>query len=197
MVCEMDLRLLSAGITRNIHLEAENGALREFVEQLQSRVGELQERIVELQERIVEVDARLGATPTTPRCRPRVMMPQRARSESTGPLVAAPPGKPSVASRESNRVIREPIWPRSLIPTMLFPTSRPIAGSAAVPWPAPPRPAPRFVGSSICPSGAGKSPSTTPNGDAAAVAARLAAPSRPKQLHQRCGGHGCGPTPSI
>ena len=36
-----DLRLLSAGITRNIHLEAENGALREFVEQLQSRVGEL------------------------------------------------------------------------------------------------------------------------------------------------------------
>lgn len=38
-----DLRLLSAGITRNIHLEAENGALREFVEQLQSRVGELQE----------------------------------------------------------------------------------------------------------------------------------------------------------
>ncbi len=43
-----DLRLLSAGITRNIHLEAENGALREFVEQLQSRVGELQERIVEL-----------------------------------------------------------------------------------------------------------------------------------------------------
>jgi hypothetical protein len=42
-----DLRLLSAGITRNIQLEAENGALREFVEQLQSRVGELQERIVE------------------------------------------------------------------------------------------------------------------------------------------------------
>jgi hypothetical protein len=43
-----DLRLLSAGITRNIHLDAENGALREFVEQLPSRVGELQERIVEV-----------------------------------------------------------------------------------------------------------------------------------------------------
>ena len=27
-------------MTRNIHIEAENGALREFVEQLQSRVGE-------------------------------------------------------------------------------------------------------------------------------------------------------------
>jgi hypothetical protein len=38
-----DLRLLSAGITRNIHLEAGHGALREFVKQLQSRVGELQE----------------------------------------------------------------------------------------------------------------------------------------------------------
>ena len=37
-----DPRLLSAGITRNIHLGAENGAFREFVEQLQSRVGELQ-----------------------------------------------------------------------------------------------------------------------------------------------------------
>ena len=37
------------GMTRNIHLEAENGALREFVEQLRFRVGELQERIVELQ----------------------------------------------------------------------------------------------------------------------------------------------------
>jgi hypothetical protein len=37
-----DLRLLSAGITRNIHLDAENGVLREFVEQLQFRVGELQ-----------------------------------------------------------------------------------------------------------------------------------------------------------
>jgi hypothetical protein len=36
-------------MTRNIHLEAENGARREFVEQLQFRVGELQERIVELQ----------------------------------------------------------------------------------------------------------------------------------------------------
>jgi hypothetical protein len=54
-----DLRLLSAGITRNIHLEAENGALRELVEQLQSRVGELQERIVELQERIVELQERV------------------------------------------------------------------------------------------------------------------------------------------
>lgn len=30
-----NLRLLSAGITRNIHPEAENGAFREFVEQLQ------------------------------------------------------------------------------------------------------------------------------------------------------------------
>ena len=47
-----DLRLLSAGITRNIHLEAENGALREFVEQLQSQVGELQERIVEVERKI-------------------------------------------------------------------------------------------------------------------------------------------------
>jgi hypothetical protein len=55
-----DLRLLSAGTTRNIHLEAENGALREFVEQLQSRVGALQERIVELQERIVEVERKIG-----------------------------------------------------------------------------------------------------------------------------------------
>jgi hypothetical protein len=55
-----DLRLLSAGITRNIHLEAENGALREFVEQLQSQVGELQESIVELQERIVEVERKIG-----------------------------------------------------------------------------------------------------------------------------------------
>jgi hypothetical protein len=32
-------RLLSAGITRNSTVEADNGALREFVEQLQSRVG--------------------------------------------------------------------------------------------------------------------------------------------------------------
>ncbi len=47
-----DLGLLSAGITRNIHLEAENGALREFIEQLQSRVGELQERIVEVERKI-------------------------------------------------------------------------------------------------------------------------------------------------
>ena len=50
-----DPRLLSAGITRNSTFEADSGALREFVEQLQSRIGELQERIVELQERIVEV----------------------------------------------------------------------------------------------------------------------------------------------
>jgi transposase len=47
-----DLRLLSAGITRNIHLEAESGALCEFVEQLPSRVGELQERIVEVERTI-------------------------------------------------------------------------------------------------------------------------------------------------
>ena len=42
MVCEMGTSdLLSAGITRDIHLQADNGALCEFVEQLQSRVGEL------------------------------------------------------------------------------------------------------------------------------------------------------------
>ena len=55
-----DPRLLSAGITRNSTFEADSGALREFVEQLQSRVGELQERIVELQERIVEVERKIG-----------------------------------------------------------------------------------------------------------------------------------------
>jgi len=38
-----DPRPLSAGITRNSTFEADSGALREFVEQLQSRVGELQE----------------------------------------------------------------------------------------------------------------------------------------------------------
>ena len=55
-----DPRLLSAGITRNSTFEADSGALREFVEQLQSRVGELQERIVELQEHIVEVERKIG-----------------------------------------------------------------------------------------------------------------------------------------
>jgi hypothetical protein len=79
-----DLRLLSAGITRNIHLEAENGALREFVEQLQCRVGELQERTVELQERIVEVErisrtrpARIFASP--------ILMPAARTATSTWP----------------------------------------------------------------------------------------------------------------
>lgn len=47
-----DPRLLSAGITRNSTFEADSGALREFVEQLQSRVGELQERIVEVERKI-------------------------------------------------------------------------------------------------------------------------------------------------
>jgi hypothetical protein len=42
MVCETgNCNCKSAGIARGIHLEAENGALGEFVEQLQSRVGEL------------------------------------------------------------------------------------------------------------------------------------------------------------
>lgn len=47
-----DPRLLSAGITRNSTFEADSGALREFVEQLQSRVGERQERIVEVERKI-------------------------------------------------------------------------------------------------------------------------------------------------
>ena len=113
-----DPRLLSAGITRNSTFEADSGALREFVEQLQSRVGELQERIVEVERKI-------------------------GRNSNNSSL---PPSRDDAAAREErvNRVIREPIWPRSLIPTMLFPKSRPIARSAAVPWPALPRPAPRF-----------------------------------------------------
>jgi hypothetical protein len=121
---------------------------------------------------------------------PRVMTLQRARSGSTGPLLAAPPGKTVVASRESSRVIRESIWTRSLILTMLLPTSDPLRGCG------------RFLAGATAttteirrvfdlPERAGKSPRTTPNGDAAAC--KTGGPSCQKQLHERWGAPGPRP----
>jgi hypothetical protein len=58
-----DPRPLSAGRTRNATVEADSGARRAFVAQLQFRVGERQERIVEV-ERKIGCNANNSSLPT-------------------------------------------------------------------------------------------------------------------------------------